>query len=422
MKIRKIEAIKAVHKKIRVCAYARVSTDSDAQAESFENQVSTYERMIMANPEYEFVAVYADQGITGRSENRPEFQHMIADCKAGKIDLIITKSISRFARNTTTVLKVTRELKELGVGVLFEENNISTMTSEGELMLTVLASFAQEESRSMSENNKWTLKKKFARGEGMVCTSRFLGYDTDETGDLVINREEAKTVRRIFDLYCSGMGSHRIAKLLNEEGVPTVTGVPWGNTSIRTIIQNEKYKGDFHIQKYYTPEGKHRTVLNTGEIQSYYVTEDHPAIVSAEQWQQAQEIMIKNRKKRNIEKGGEKYQNRYPMSGMLVCPHCGKSLRRRYVYNKKVEWFCSTYIERGKEACKGIRIRDTELTGLSFSEPMVVEEVMKDGKKYYGYTSKREYDQGARAADRIEEESSSVLPRVNRSGRTVIKL
>lgn len=190
MKLRKIESLKPKQKKLRVCAYARVSTDSLKQGESFENQVSTYERVIKSNPEYEFVSVYADQGMTGRSENRPEFQRMIADCKAGKIDLIITKSISRFARNTTTVLKYTRELKEIGVGVLFEENNINTLSSEGELMMTVLASFAQEESRSISENNKWTLKKKFERGEGMVNTARFMGYDKDETGDLVINKEE----------------------------------------------------------------------------------------------------------------------------------------------------------------------------------------------------------------------------------------
>lgn len=211
MKLRKIESLKPKQKKLRVCAYARVSTDSLKQGESFENQVSTYERVIKSNPEYEFVSVYADQGMTGRSENRPEFQRMIADCKAGKIDLIITKSISRFARNTTTVLKYTRELKEIGVGVLFEENNINTLSSEGELMMTVLASFAQEESRSISENNKWTLKKKFERGEGMVNTARFMGYDKDETGDLVINKEEAKVVRLIFKMYLLGIGCHRIA-------------------------------------------------------------------------------------------------------------------------------------------------------------------------------------------------------------------
>lgn len=160
--------------------------------------------------------MYADQGISGTSENRPEFQRMMEDCRAGKIDLIITKSISRFARNTTIVLNYTRELKQLGIGVYFEENNINTLSAEGELMMTVLASFAQEESRSISENNKWSIQKRFERGDGMINTTRFMGYDKDETGDLVINKAEAKIVRRIFEMYLSGEGCHRIANILND--------------------------------------------------------------------------------------------------------------------------------------------------------------------------------------------------------------
>ena len=200
MRLRKIEPIEAKTKKIRVCAYARVSTDSLKQGESFENQVTTYEALIKSNSEYEFAGVYADQGLSGTSENRPEFQRMLTDCRAGKIDLIITKSISRFARNTIIVLDYTRELKQLGIGVYFEENNINTLSAEGELMMTVLASFAQEESRSISENNKWSIQKHFERGEGMINTTRFMGYDKDETGDLVINKKEAKIVRRIFEI------------------------------------------------------------------------------------------------------------------------------------------------------------------------------------------------------------------------------
>lgn len=422
MRLRRIEPINAKHRRLKVCAYARVSTDSFKQSESFENQVTTYERKIKSNPEYEFVGVYADQGLSGTSENRPEFQRMLADCRTGKIELIITKSISRFARNTTIVLEYTRELKQLGIGVYFEENNINTLSAEGELLMTVLASFAQEESRSISENNKWSIQKRFERGEGMINTTRFMGYDKDETGDLVINKKEAKIVRRIFELYLSGDGTHRIARILNEEGIKTITGGEWHPSTIKGMLVNEKYKGDFHIQKYYTPEGKrNHTVRNGGEVKSFYVSENHPAIVSEEEWQQVQELMQYHKKKRNIQ-SGDKYQRRYPMSGMLVCPHCGKSLRRRYVYNKRVEWICSTYIQKGKEACKGIRVRDELLTGLSFTEPMVVEEVFENGEKYYGYTSKRAYDSGERAADRVKEESRSVLPRLNRSRRTVIEL
>lgn len=422
MRLRRIEPIEAKGKKQRVCAYARVSTDSIEQGESFENQVITYERLIKSNPEYEFAGVYADQGISGTSEKRPEFQRMMEDCGNGKIDLIITKSISRFARNTTIVLNYTRELKQLGIGVYFEENNINTLSAEGELMMTVLASFAQEESRSISENNKWSIGKRFERGEGMINTTRFMGYDKDETGDLVINKVEAKIVRRIFEMYLSGEGCHRIAKILNDEGIKTITGSKWHSSTIKGMLINEKYKGDFHIQKYYTPEGKrNHTVKNNGEVKSFYVSENHPAIVSEEEWQQVQELMQYHKEQRNIQ-SGNKYQNRYPMSGMLICPHCGKSLRRRYVYNRKVEWICSTYIQEGKEACKGIRVRDELLTGLSFTEPMVVEEVIENGEKHYDYTSKRAYDNGKRAADRNKEKGRSVLPRVNRSRRTVIEL
>ena len=170
MRVRVIKPIAAKEKKLKVCAYARVSTDSLKQEDSLENQTTTYKRIITSNPAYEYVGIYADQGISGYSENRPAFQSMIEKARTGEIDLIITKSVSRFARNTVTVLKVARELKELGVGIFFEEQNINTLSGDGEMMLTVLASFAQEESRSMSENNKWTMKKKFERGEIMVNT------------------------------------------------------------------------------------------------------------------------------------------------------------------------------------------------------------------------------------------------------------
>ena len=184
----------SVLQKKRVCAYARVSTDSRRQEDSLENQIETYERLITGNPEYEFIGVFADQGISGYCENRPQFQRMMEKARAGEIDLIITKSISRFARNTVTVLKFARELKKQGVGIFFEEQNINTLSGDGEMMLAVLASFAQEESRSMSENNKWSIQKKFERGEVMITTSRFHGYDKNEYGDLIVNRKEAEIV------------------------------------------------------------------------------------------------------------------------------------------------------------------------------------------------------------------------------------
>ena len=218
MKLRKIKPLKPKQKKLRVCAYARVSTDSLKQGESFENQVSTYERVIKSNPEYEFVSVYADQGMTGRSENRPEFQRMIADCKAGKIDLIITKSISRFARNTLDTLKYVRMLKERNIAVYFEDEKINTLTMDGELLLVVLSSVAQQEVENISANVKKGLKMKMKRGE-LVGFQGCLGYDYHkDTKTITVNEEEAEIVRYIFNRYIEGAGGSVIAHELENLG------------------------------------------------------------------------------------------------------------------------------------------------------------------------------------------------------------
>jgi DNA invertase Pin-like site-specific DNA recombinase/ssDNA-binding Zn-finger/Zn-ribbon topoisomerase 1 len=412
-------------RKKRVCAYARVSSDSRRQEDSLENQVETYERFIKGNPEYEFAGVYADQGISGYCENRPQFQKMMEKARAGEIDLIITKSISRFARNTVTVLKFARELKELGVGIFFEEQKINTLSGDGEMMLAVLASFAQEESRSMSENNKWSIRKKFERGEVMITTSRFLGYDKNEYGNLIVNRKEAEIVSLVFDLYLMNVGSSRIGELLNYLGVKTVTGTTWESGTINGMLCNEKYKGDFHLQKYYTPENqRNHTRKNRGEVQSYYISENHEPIVPTEVWEQVQKVREQRKRSRNIgQDGTSKFQNRYPLSGMLICPYCGKTLRRRQVYNRKIQWLCSTYIEKGVSSCRGIRIDDAMLKGMDITEQTVIEEVIQNGKKHYSYTSKAEFDRGIRSSTgSAETENGSVLPGINRPRRTVIKL
>jgi len=425
MQVRVIKANESKMKKLKVCAYARVSTDSLKQEDSLENQTSTYERIITSNPAYEFVGVYADQGISGYSENRPAFLSMIEKARAGDINLILTKSVSRFARNTVTVLKVARELKELGVGIFFEEQNINTLSGDGEMMLTVLSSFAQEESRSMSENNKWTMKKKFERGEIMINTTMFMGYDKNDYGELIINPEEAEIVKRIFDMYLQGIGSFKIAAKLNEDGVRTAIGKRWHDSTIRGMLRNEKYKGDCILQKYYTPENmRGQSVRNNGEVQAYYIKDNHPAIVSAEDWEKVQELMEKQKKKRKIGEGGlEKYQNRYPMSGMLICPHCGKTLRRKQVHNKRIEWWCSNYIKNGKVACKGVKISDASVSKKNITKQTVIEEVLINGEKYYSYTSKTDYDRGLRnEPDTPKTKDGSILPRVNRQRRTAIKL
>jgi site-specific DNA recombinase len=426
MKIRILEPVSEVsQKKKRVCAYARVSSDSRRQEDSLENQTDTYERLITSNPEYEFAGVYADQGISGYCESRPQFQKMLGKARAGEIDLIITKSISRFARNTVTVLKVARELKELGVGIFFEEQNINTLSGDGEMMLAVLASFAQEESRSMSENNKWTIKKKFEQGEIMINTERFLGYDKDEYGGLVINQKEAFVVDFLYDMTLFGLGNSRLKSLMNFLGVKTVTDAEWNESTVNGVLTNEKYKGDYHLQKYFTPENKrNQSRLNRGEVQSYYITDNHPAIVSEEKWNQVQAERERRKKKRNIAADGtEKYQNRYPLSGMLICPYCGKNLRRRMVYKGKIQWLCSTYINEGKQACRGVRVDNTEVIKRNIAEPTVVEEVNVHGKKHYRYTRKADFISGREYEPECAEVTGGgVLQGINRPRRTVIKL
>ena len=419
----KTESLKT--EKTKVCAYARVSSGSLKQEDSLENQTSTYERLIRNNPDYEFAGVYADQGISGYCENRPAFQAMLDKARNGGLDLIITKAVSRFARNTVTVLKVARELKERGIGIFFEEQNINTLSGDGEMMLAVLAAFSQEESRSMSENNKWTMKKKFERGEIMVNTTRFMGYDKNEFGELVINHEQANIVRRIFVMYLSGIGMFRIAAQLNSEKIPSLTGRKWYEGTIRGMLKNEKYKGDCILQKYYTPESRrHTSIRNNGEVQSYYIEENHPPIVTKEEWDKVQQIMQRHKEQRKIAADGtDKYKNRYPLSGILICPYCGKALRRKQVYNKRIEWWCSTYIHDGKTACKGVKISDEEASKQNITEPTVVEEVKINGEKYYSYTSKEEFDRGIRnkPSDRPNKDGG-ILPRIHRPRRTAIKL
>ena len=395
MRVKAIQAVEPIKaNKLKACAYARVSTDEESQGRSLENQETHYKNAIASNPSYEFAGVYTDQGISGYSENRPGFQKMLDEARKGNVDLIITKSISRFARNTVTILKVARELKNLGIAIFFEEQNINTLSQEGELLMTTMAAFAEEESKAMRDNLKWTIQKKFERGDIIINTTRFLGYDLDEYGDMVINQKQAALVRKIFQMYLDGMGCFKIAKELNREKIPTITDAKWGESTIKGILTNEKYKGDYLLQKYYTPEGKRRqTTRNRGELQSYYINENHPAIIPPEEWEKVQLLMKEHAEKKGIDyENLDKYQNRYPLTGMLVCPYCGKKLRRRYVYDKKVQWICSTYILDGKNVCKGVRIDDDWIKKQNISKPTVVEEVTVRGEKRYRLTEKDLFD------------------------------
>ena len=425
MEIRKLTPEgSAQSKKKRVCAYIRVSSDKEAQLDSLENQEAYFIRKYAQETGCEFVGIYSDVGISGTSEKRPAFQEMLNACMCGEIDLIHTKSISRFARNTVTVLEVSRQLKSLGIGIYFEEQDINTMSAEGELMLTVLASFAQEESYNISENQKWAIQKKFARGDVMINTNRFLGYDKDKDGNLIINEKEAEIVRMIFRMYLGGDGTFRIAKKLNELGIPTVTGKQWHETTIRGMLKNEKYKGDCLLQKYYVPKVGGATVANDGKVKSYYITGNHEAIIPKEEWDAVQRLRKERAEERNIDtKNTQKFKNRYPLSGKLICPYCGKHLRRLYAYKKYV-WACSTYIDKGKKVCRGIRIPECVTDEWTSDEPVVVrEEVNADGEKYYSYSGQQESDGRNSGKERnTQNPNGSVLPGVYRPRRTVIKL
>ena len=241
----------SAQKKRKVAGYARVSTDHDDQFTSYEAQIDYYTNYIKGRDDWEFVSVYTDEGITGTSTKRREgFKRMIADALDGKIDLIVTKSVSRFARNTVDSLTTIRELKEHGTEVYFEKENIWTFDAKGEVLITIMSSLAQEESRSISENCTWGQRKRFADGKVTVPFKRFLGYDRGEDGNLVVNPEQAEVVRRIYGMFLKGMTPHGIAKTLTDEGVPTPAGKhQWGQTTIKSILSNEKYKGDALLQK-----------------------------------------------------------------------------------------------------------------------------------------------------------------------------
>ena len=265
--------------KRKVAGYARVSTDLEEQQSSYEAQMDYYRNYITSRSDWEFVGMYSDEGITAtNTRHRDGFNRMIADALAGRIDLIITKSISRFARNTVDSLTTIRKLKEHGTEVFFEKENIWTFDSKGELLISIMSSLAQEESRSISENTTWGKRKSFADGKASVAYTRFLGYDKD----FVINEEEAETVRLIYRLFLSGLSIYAITKELTRLGRKTATGLThWCITSVNHILRNEKYKGDAILQKEYTVDFLQKTKKkNEGEIPQYYVHDHHPAIIS----------------------------------------------------------------------------------------------------------------------------------------------
>ncbi len=347
-----------LEKKVRVAAYARVSTGKDAMLHSLSNQVSYYSKLIQSNNEWLYAGVYVDEAVTGTKDERAEFQRMICDAKAGKIDAIITKSISRFARNTVTLLETVRELKPGGVDVYFEEEGIHTLSSDGELMLSILASYAQEESRQVSENMKWRIKRDFEKGKPWG----FLVYGyVYRNGKIDIIPEEARVVRLIYDYFLSGMGVVKIAKKLNEEGYRTRKCGRWSKSSVRTILSNYDYTGNLILQKTYSENHiTKKKLFNNGELPKYHAQYSHEGIVSVEEFRLVQEEFIRRDSLFN-----KKEQSRIsPFTRKLLCDKCGSYYRRKSTPYKPV-WKCGKYLDDGKASCSSSQVPEDVLYELT---------------------------------------------------------
>lgn len=343
----------------RVAAYARVSSGKDAMLHSLSAQVSYYNELIQRHPGWVFCGIYADEALTGTKADRENFTRLLQDCKAGKVDMVITKSISRFARNTVTLLETVRELKLIGVDVYFEEQNIHSISADGELMLSILASYAQEESLSASENQKWRIKRNFENG--MPWNGTLLGYRY-ENGKYIIVSEEAETVRLIFDSYLSGMGITAIMKMLNEKGILSRNGNAWCKSSVMRVLRNYAYTGNLLLQQTYRENHlTKRTLQNNGEFPKYHITGSHEPIIPLRQFNAVQEE-IRRRAEKHTHPGVK--QKTYPFTGMVVCGGCGKHYRRKITKAGPV-WICSTFNTMGKAYCPSKQIPESTLISIT---------------------------------------------------------
>ena len=355
--------------KKRVAAYCRVSTDQEEQLSSYEAQVNYYTNYIEKHPDYEFAGIYADEGISGTTtKKREQFNRMIEDCKAGKIDMIITKSISRFARNTLDCLNFVRQLKDLGIGVTFEKEAIFTLDSKGEVLLSILSSLAQDESRSISENSTWGIRRRFEQGKLHVNHTKFLGYDKDKNGNLVVNEKQAKIVRRIYKEFLDGKGANRITRDLELGGVPNWNGkAKWYEGSIRKMLTFEKYKGDALLQKTYTIDFlSKKRADNNGQVPQYYVEGSHPAIIDKEMWEAVQ-LEMERRRNFALQYGIQKLEyatTDNPFAGRVICGFCGQIFGRK-VWNstddrfRRIIWRCNRkYPAKGEKGCESRHIDD----------------------------------------------------------------
>lgn len=361
-------AAKKIIKKLCVAAYCRVSTETEEQNSSYEVQVAHYTEFIKKNTEWEFAGIFADDGISGtNTKKREEFNRMIDECMEGKIDLVITKSISRFARNTLDCLKYIRQLKEKNISVFFEKKNINTMDAKDEVLLTIMASLAQQESQSLSQNVKLGLQYRYQQGKVQVNHKRFTGYTKDEDGNLIIVPGEAKIIKRIYREYLEGKSLAGIGRDLEKDGILTAAGKPkWRPETLKKILTNEKYIGDALLQKTTRVDFlTKKRVKNEGHLPQYYVENNHDAIIPKELFLQAHEEL---HRRNNIYTGEDKnkriYSSKYALSSITFCGDCGDIYRRVYwnIHGRKeIVWRCVKRIEQSPEVCKSRTVKEGDL-------------------------------------------------------------
>ena len=368
----KPEVVRASKRQLRVAAYCRVSTDDEEQLTSYEAQKNYYTDKIMTNKEWTMAGIFADEGITGTSaRKRPEFLRMIRQCKQGKIDIVLTKSISRFARNTVDCLNYVRALKELGIAVIFEKENMNTLEIDSEILITMLGAFAQSESESISANVRWGIRQAMKEGKATIQYKYLYGYRKGDDGKPEIIPEQAEVVRKIYDLFLSGTPVRGIQEYLNANSVPNINGEPkWARSAIDSILTNEKYCGDVLLQKTYIDDCINKKVKkNTGQLPMYLVQNHHEGIISRETFDAAQAELArrsagKSPSKKNAPTGRSRYSSKYALSDRLYCGECGTRYQRCTWRNrdgsKRIAWRCVSRVDYGNKYCHNSPTLDEE--------------------------------------------------------------
>ena len=368
----KPEAVRASKRQLRVAAYCRVSTDDEEQLTSYEAQKNYYTDKIMTNKEWTMAGIFADEGITGTSaRKRPEFLRMIRQCKQGKIDVVLTKSISRFARNTVDCLNYVRALKELGIAVIFEKENMNTLEIDSEILITMLGAFAQSESESISANVRWGIRQAMKEGKATIQYKYLYGYRKGDDSKPEIIPDQAEVVRKIYDLFLSGTPVRGIQEYLNANSVPNINGEPkWARSAIDSILTNEKYCGDVLLQKTYIDDCINKKVKkNTGQLPMYLVQNHHEGIISRETFDATQAELArrsagKSPSKKNAPTGRSRYSSKYALSDRLYCGECGTRYQRCTWRNrdgsKRIVWRCVSRVDYGNKYCHDSPTLDEE--------------------------------------------------------------